>query len=149
MLKKIFNLVLHSARELRRNNLHADGLKFWKPIKNVLSEYDGIKASSWKHIKKQHHTILNLPEYYIDGLGNQNIIEKNHFLIQTIRLPLTEKPSLRKVIQVALNIGQYTGSGGKKQEWMNLECYLTQDNIAKISRQIPSDVYDRIKIKTI
>ena len=69
---------------------------------------------------------MNEPEYYINGYGEKHIIEMNHFLIQTIRIPLTEKPSLRKIIQLALNIGQYTGSGGVKKEWMNLNTYLSK-----------------------
>ena len=73
--------------------------------------------------------VMNIPEYTIDGYGNQSIIEINHFLIQTVRIPLNEEPSIRKIIQIALNIGQYTGSGGKKEKWMNLESYLTKDNI--------------------
>ena len=30
-------------------------------------------------------------------------------IIQTVRIPMTEKPSLRKIIQIALNIGQCQG----------------------------------------
>ena len=40
------------------------------------------------------------PEYYIDGYGNKKIIEENHFYIQTIRIPLLEEPTLRKIIQI-------------------------------------------------
>ena len=68
-------------------------------------------------------------EYTIDYYGNQSIIEIKYFLIQTVRISLNEKPNLRKIIQIALNIGQYTGCGGKKEKWMNIEGYLTKNNI--------------------
>ena len=44
--------------------------------------------------------VMNIPEYTIDGYGNQSIIEINHFLIQTVRI--NEEPSIRKIIQIAL-----------------------------------------------
>jgi hypothetical protein len=52
---------------------------------------------------------MKLPEYSINGKNEKIIIEKNHFLIQTVRIPLTEKPILRKIMQIALNNGQYQG----------------------------------------
>jgi hypothetical protein len=46
-----------------------------------------------------------LPEYTINGYEEKIIIENNHFIIQQVRIPLNEKPSIRKIIQIALNIG--------------------------------------------
>ncbi len=37
------------------------------------------------------------------------MIEINHFVIQCYRIPSTEEPSLRKIMQLALNIGQFMG----------------------------------------
>ena len=88
---------------------------------------------------------MYIPEYTIDGFGNQKIIEINHFLIQTVRIPLNEKPNIRKIIQIALNIGQYTGSGGKKEKWMKLENYLTKENIKKLDSMIPEDLLQNIE----
>ena len=56
---------------------------------------------------------MSLPEYTIDAYETKSIVETNHFLIQTVRIPTTEKPSLRKIMQVALNIGQYQAENGK------------------------------------
>jgi len=83
-LEKIFNLVEQKSYELRKNDIKADGQKFWQPIKNILSTID-IKADKWKHINKEYHKVVLAPEYYIDGYGNKKIIEENHFYIQTIR----------------------------------------------------------------
>ena len=38
------------------------------------------------------------------------MIKQHHFLIQLIRIPKNEKPTLQKISQIALNIGQYLGS---------------------------------------
>ena len=136
-IRDIFTLIENKSHNLRKKNPKADGQKFWQPIKNILSEIN-IEASSWKKIKKNNKIML-LPEYVINGYGNQEIIEINHFLIQTVRIPLTEKPTIRKIIQIALNIGQYTGSGGKKKKWMNIDNYLSKENIKKIDSKIPKN----------
>jgi len=137
-IRDIFTLIENKSHDLRKKNPKADGQKFWQPIKNILSEIN-IEASSWKKIKKNNKIML-LPEYVINGYGNQEIIEINHFLIQTVRIPLTEKPTIRKIIQIALNIGQYTGSGGKKKKWMNIDNYLSKENIKKIDSKLPKNL---------
>ncbi len=137
-IRDIFTLIENKSHDLRKKNPKADGQKFWQPIKNILSEIN-IEASSWKKIKKNNKIML-LPEYVINGYGNQEIIEINHFLIQTVRIPLTEKPTIRKIIQIALNIGQFTGSGGKKKKWMNIDNYLSKENIKKIDSKLPKNL---------
>ena len=87
---------------------------------------------------------MSLPEYYINGYDEKKMIQSNHFIIQTVRIPLNEEPSLRKIIQIALNIGQYTGSGKKKEKWMNIENYLTKDDICKISSKLNKKMVDEI-----
>lgn len=71
---------------------------------------------------------MKYPEYYIDGYGNKNIIEVNHFLIQTVRIPTTESPSLKKIIQIGLNIGQYEGMTNEKLKYREIKCYLCKND---------------------
>ena len=142
-LKLLFEIVEKKAYLLRKNNSNANGQDFWKPIKDELSRFN-IQATGWKKIKNEYQKILLLPEYNIDGNGVTSIIEVNHFIIQTIRIPINEEPSLRKIIQVALNIGQYTGLGFTKEPWMNLENYLTQKNIKKIDAYITPELIEKI-----
>ena len=78
-LNNLFKLVEKKSHDLRKQNPNADGLKFWKPIKNELSKYDELKANQWKKLKKEYMEIMYIPEYTIDGYGNQSIIEFNHF----------------------------------------------------------------------
>lgn len=141
----LFDLVYNESVKLRKKDNKADGLKFWKPIKNELSKFDNITTTKWKTINAQDKKFLNIPEYYIDGNGNKKTIELHHFLIQTIRIPLTEKPSLRKIIQLALNIGQYEGIINKKEKWMRLDYYLTKKDIREISTKIPDYLIEKIR----
>ena len=142
-LKQLFDLVERKAHDFRKKDIRGDGQQFWHPIKKILAS-STITADTWKHIKKDYHKVMNEPEYYINGHGEKHIIEMNHFLIQSIRIPLTEKPSLRKIIQLALNIGQYTGSGGTKKEWMSLDKYLSKNNISKINSQLNESIIMQI-----
>ena len=88
---------------------------------------------------------MSLPEFYIDGYGNQNIIEENHFLIQTVRIPQNVKPSLRKICQVALNIGQYQGITKKKIDNNNINYFLYKKDISILLQ----DIIHKNKIKEL
>ena len=142
-LNKLFNDVEKKFYNLIKKDNNIDGQKLWQPIKNILSNYD-IKAKKWKHQKKEYLFIMKLPEYYINGDEEKIIIEKNHFIIQTIRIPLKEEPSLRKIIQIALNIGQYTGLGKPKEKWMNLDNYLTKEDICNINSNLSKGMINDI-----
>ena len=115
-LKLMFDLIQKKSFEKNKKYSNFNGRAFWQPIKKILKDSDNVKANKWKKINsKDRKKVMALPEYYINGHGDKNMIAINHFIIQTIRIPLIEKPTLRKIIQVALNIGQYTGRGGKKK----------------------------------
>ena len=150
-LENLFYMVMKKAYHYRKKNKHFDGLAFWQPIKNALSDYDNLSAHSWKKINPNlTKRIMKLPEYYIDGYGNQNMIELNHFLIQQVRIPLQEKPSLRKIIQIALNIGQFNGVVPdnfmiKNKNLNKLTTYISKEDIINISNDIPDILIDKIE----
>jgi hypothetical protein len=141
----LFEVIKKVSKEKRKNNLLFDGRKFWQPIKKILA------TTEWKEIKwkkqsiKRYKLIMSLPEFYIDGYGNQNIIEENHFLIQTVRIPQNEKPSLRKICQVALNIGQYQGITKKKIDNNNINYFLYKKDISILLQ----DIIHKNKIKEL
>lgn len=109
IIKDLFIRILLYVKKKRSNNKNYDGKRFWRSIKPILSN-SKFKAKKWKKIEKKYYNIImKLPEFYINGFGKKEIIEENHFIIQTVRIPVIEKPSLRKIMQIALNIGQYLG----------------------------------------
>jgi hypothetical protein len=90
-----------------------------------------------------------LPEYTINGYEEKIIIENNHFIIQQVRIPLTEKPTIRKIIQIALNIGQYKGSKVKpynisRIELNNIGQFISQKDIIELSKHIPDVLVRKI-----
>jgi hypothetical protein len=82
---------------------------------------------------------MNIPEFFINGHGNTKIIEKNHFLIQTVRIPKNEEPSLRKVCQIALNIGQYQGYTRKTIKNSSIKHYLLNSDCCILLKDILSN----------
>ena len=75
--------------------------------------------------------------------------ENHHFLIQTVRIPKTESPSLRKIIQIALNIGQYLAFNNKTIiKRVNINDYINKkDSNTKLSDILSTK--DITKIKNI
>ena len=112
-VESLFNLVKNQSEAYRRDDHDFDGKGFWHPIKGILDQ-TGWSAEKWKTVPSSMFTdTMSLAEYIINGYGEKQIIEENHFLIQTVRIPHNETPSLKKIIQVALNIGQYQGYSGR------------------------------------
>ena len=142
-LEIIFNCVLEKAYKLRKANpTKFDGKGFWQPIKKILEPLDKYSAKTWKKLsKKLTRSIMLLPEYTINGYEEKIIIENNHFIIQQVRIPLTEKPTIRKIIQIALNIGQYKGSGGK-MIFDNIGQFIYRKDIVELSKHIPDKLIE-------
>ena len=136
-LEILFKAMQDAATKLRKASKNPDGLAFWYKYKGELSKHDSIKID-WcvkGPGKKELDKIMSLAEYEIDGHGKQHTNEFNHFFIQTVRLPRSESPNIRKVIQVGLNIGQYLGSGGAKKKWMTITNYVSKKELKRINTE--------------
>jgi hypothetical protein len=136
------------SKKNRSTNKSFNGKAFWQPIKKILSD-SNLKVKKWKSISKSYtKTIMGHPEFVINGYGKAHMIELNHFLIQTIRIPTTEKPLLRKIIQVALNIGQYNGT--KKSSDQCLKYVTIYDYVPKKYCKIKlTDILSNSNIKKL
>jgi hypothetical protein len=158
ILQGLFDLVRKKSMMLRHNNSKADGLSFWKPIKETLGRYD-IVASKFKEIEPRlTAAIMELPEKIINGYGEEKMIELHHFMIQAVRIPIKEKPTLQKILQIALNLGQYEGLVGEPDKSrssqatlmgirlvsLDIKDYLEADDIIHINEQITDVIMDTI-----
>jgi len=124
-IKDLFNKVKMVLKNKRKENKNFDGKKFWQPIKKLL---ENVKVNfKWKKLSSTEiKKIMNMPEFIINGYGKQEIIEVNHFIIQTVRIPTTEKPTLKKLIQIGLNIGQFKGTSSKKLPYSNIDNFVSK-----------------------
>ena len=154
-LKILFDAVRKKSEKINQNNPDVDGLKFWTPLKLILDVKD-LEAKSWKRITKTiQNDVLSIVEYHVNGKGEEFLVENAHFIIQTVRIPLNNKPSLRKIIQVALNIGQCQGKGTPEYKKhlrgrTKLSDYINDQDICRLSKLIPkktvSDILNYLQL---
>jgi hypothetical protein len=136
-IEQLFNKVKKVLKEKNQKIPGFVGKDFWQPIKAILGQSKWL-AKNWKKKsdKEYINNVMSLPEYYINGYNQREIIKENHFIIQTVRIPMSKKeankdeeepPNLKKVIQVALNIGQYLGVSGKStMKYNKITDYITE-----------------------
>ena len=148
-LIKLFNLVKSVSKQINKKNPNVNGLAFWQPIKAML-DIPG-KAKKWKkipaHILKP--VMNNIAEYHVNAKKEEQLVEHAHFIIQTVRIPLTENPTIRKIIQIALNIGQCQGKGSKYDVYLKnrtrITDYISNEDINQLSSQIPDSTMKQVE----
>lgn len=147
-LEVMFNRVLSTAQKLKKMDSFK-GQDFWQPIKQILEQYDQQPAAGgWRKIpSKVSAEILSLTEYTINGRDEKTIIEQNHFIIQQYRIPMKEPATVKKIIQVALNIGQYKGTKPNKklpEGFSEITDFISKSDISKVSAIISPEVIDEV-----
>jgi hypothetical protein len=144
-IEYLFNLISESTKAIRTKKLpNFDGKNFWQPIKDQLSIFDDQYIDSWIPLDKSTiNSVMSLPEFDQNG----KMIEINHFLIQQVRIPLSEKPNLRRIMQIALNIGQYSVHVEHNMYFdkSNLSDYISLNNWTILDNLITDDLLSEIK----
>ena len=108
VLQQLFERMKRGAKVRRHKHPNMDSRTYWQPIERILVKYDHVKLprGRWKRMSKELiKNIMKVPEFTEDN----EIIEAHYFLIQQVRIPQQETITLRKIIQIALNIGQWQG----------------------------------------
>jgi hypothetical protein len=147
-LEKLYNNVKEVSQLLKKVP-NFDGQQFWQPIKTELNKLD-IKFNNWVELSDVHNNLINIEEY--DKCNK--IIVINHFIRQHANIPINDKPNLTKIIQIALNSGQFLGSVAeddiKKYKYNenklgNITTYMHKEDIQNVSDKIPIEAIDNIK----
>ena len=117
-----------------------DGKDIWDSVKESVQFNISFVKEQIEEVEKQVEFIkLNneitkeIMEY--EHKDDRVINEKNHFMIQTIRIPNEVKFSIISLIQIAYNIGQYEGIGEniEKLPRTALNDFITDKNIELIN----------------
>jgi len=145
-LEDMYNNVKEVSKLLRKVP-NFDGQQFWQPIKKVLNKLD-IKFNNWTELSKFHKNLINIEEY--DNFNK--IIEINHFIRQHANIPCNDEPNLTKIIQIALNSGQYLGStknnidrkAHNNNKLGEITTYIDKKYIKEVSNQIPKQTFINI-----
>lgn len=110
-LDKLFDIVSSYSRRLRRKFPEEDFDNQWHILSLHLDKYPKAFSEWYKEVKPNGvlytaliDKIMNLPEKYITGRGETELIDNNHYLISMYR-PADREPTLTNLMSVAYNYG--------------------------------------------
>lgn len=146
-LSLLFDKVVKRVAKLKRNDPNFKHEKVWEKIKKILKPLDKYKMDGWKNIRKDiKESILDLPEYYYDDNGKRKITPE-HFLMEQLRIPERQDPSLKEIIHIAFNAGLYKGSkkiDKEKDNMDDIKTYIRKEEIKKLADLLDDDVINGI-----
>ena len=146
-IETIYNCVLKHATELRLNNTRANGLLYWTHLKSLFASISYIRVNAFIPIDKDtYHRFMSLPEKTIDGYGKITMLELNHFVIQLVRIPHHEQPTIIKILQLAYNYGHYldsreilltkSGTFNGIENVNTIHKFISQEDIEKVDSEL-------------
>ena len=121
-----------------------------KPFLSSIDKKTDDKSITWnpKHSEAfDGISKFNLPEFQGEG-DDKHLIETNHFILQQINIPRKDGgvPSFRRLMQIALNIGQFISAVDEdvpkevqgallKYNMVDINTYMTEENYSKYDFQ--------------
>ena len=125
----MFAAVLRVSESIRKADSRADGLAFWRGLKAAIVQALGPDNASvaeeqplgeWSAVPDDV-VIDRVRTRYADverrkptesAMGTEAVrkYELSHFAMQLVRIPELESPTLFKILQLALNAGQFKGT---------------------------------------
>jgi len=133
-----------------------DGQVFWGSIKKHFAEFDGTKLPCTYKPSVDLVELLgsNYPEYNDDG----NLNLANHCIHQAlVNLPTTEI-TIRKLIQIGLNVGQFEGLilgdlisladyrevAAQMASVRDIGCFVTEGSLNDLDSKLDADALDDV-----
>jgi hypothetical protein len=103
-LESVFQYSFEYGREWRSANPNGDGQKAWGVVKDGLTRLDNYK----------YYWVKN--KMFEPFSGHANGKDVPHYLFQLWNLPHSEHANIRRVAQLAFNLGQFVGTV-PENEW--------------------------------
>jgi hypothetical protein len=162
VMSDLFDLVQQLSQKFLRKNKDLDHEKLARDLGDFLEELEigNLSFKEWnvefRRNGEMYHTftkkILVLPEKIISGFGVEEMVDKNHYLIQIFRLPLQDVPTLFNLLLVAM----YTGflllslrsndfpegivKAYKDLKMHNMINYIERNEYTKLMDQMPDNI---------
>jgi hypothetical protein len=160
----LYDLVQVLTQKFQRKNKDLDYENMVAGLQECLGEEGLLEFPAWhrdlSHGEIMYCTftkkILPLPEKIISGHGKEELLDKNHFMIQIFRIPYTEQPNLFNLLRVAV----YTGllmltlrsndfpdgivKAYKDLKMHNLINFVSRDDYTALMEQMPDDMVRRV-----
>lgn len=145
-LTQKFNNMVNIAANLKNSNI--DGLVFWRNVKKDFVQYDTRSLEMKYTIDKNYINKINYL-FHSKQLQNKDkngeTILPDHFIYQLMNLPVNEPVCIRRVMQIALNAGQWKAADKNTATLIEADkifneyhldeiiSYLADDDIEKLS----------------
>jgi hypothetical protein len=160
----LFDLTQTLTQKFQRKNKDLDYLLFIDHIDDLLGDHSSLTFSNWHEDLAEnglmYHTftkkLLPLPEKIISGFGKEELLDKNHCMIQIFKIPFLEEPTLMNL----LKIGVYTGilsvnlkssdfpegivKAYRDLKMHNLINFISRDEYTKMMEKMPDDIVKHI-----
>jgi hypothetical protein len=148
-IQQLFDLAIHYGYISYKNGLN--GQESWSKLKD---EMDSSQICKWQLSRKfsDGRDINDIRQIYLkihddlqmhgeDGdMDKYHITKKQwerfHFVLQTARIPKNSHCSLQKIIQIAFNIGQYRSANKKDSYSLEVNKFITDNNLDKVESYI-------------
>lgn len=147
----LFTMVQQRTKEFKVKAPDGDGREFWQPLKKMFAQ-SNLMVSGWQQIDSVIvEKLMSLPEFDESGM-----IEVNHYLRQQVRIPTQEEPNLQRIMQVALNSGQFLASDStihglndfdyNRSGLDRLNTYISEADIRNISVNIGDGLIKQVEM---
>lgn len=144
-LNKLFNEMIHYGFYIKSSKI--DGLQAWRTKSNSLD--NDLEIGTWKHTRITKDGSLNTLKQIYDYVYNtlamkgeestdrtNPFFEEHHFLLQLARIPKNDKCTIKKILQIAYNIGQFMASVESKAYSPDAIAFYHTNNLNKLESYV-------------
>lgn len=160
----LFDLVQSLTQKFQRMDKDLDYERLVHGLCVVLGDLGDLEFPNWHKDLGQgeimYHTftkkVLVLPEKVITGYGTEELLDKNHFMIQIFRIPYMEAPTLLNLLRIAVYTGLLVNTlrvsdfpegivkAYKDLRMHNLINFIDREDYNKLMEQMPDDMTKRV-----
>lgn len=161
----LYELIQSLTQKLQRKNKNLDYTKLIEDIGVILGTSGDISFDKWHEDLAAPYgvmyctftkKVLPLPEKVISGLGVEEFLDKNHFMIQIFRIPLTEEPTALNLLKIAVYTGllvktlrssdfpEGIAKAYSDLKMHNMINYISRTEYVKLMEQMPDNMIKRI-----
>ena len=105
-LRGLFNHIRYEACQLRLERPNADGRALWRAIVSSLGgKADALSSRGWAPLDPA--VVAKVRSFPQTDTQSGELNEVNHFLLQQVNISARYPAELKRILQIALNIGQW------------------------------------------
>ena len=146
-IEEAWKLIISNVTLARLNYYNFDGEEYWKTLKSFFEIIDS-RTTEEIVFNPLHLNIFNQASRLLDHLDEKdkdgNLIEKNHFLLQLFNIPYKDKKaSIRRLMQIALNIGQFNDFNNENNFSKEIVDFYIKNGLSDIKTYMTPENYNK------